>query len=67
MLFLLISLLGALIEGNVILTEANMERIVETLCKVRGAALKLGQMLSIQGRFKLFIISRHDIIFFSED
>ncbi|XP_066929287.1 atypical kinase COQ8B, mitochondrial-like [Clytia hemisphaerica] len=39
---------GALIEGNVVLTEANMERIVETLCKVRGAALKLGQMLSIQ-------------------
>uniref|UniRef100_A0A8C7HGS0 Atypical kinase COQ8A, mitochondrial n=1 Tax=Oncorhynchus kisutch TaxID=8019 RepID=A0A8C7HGS0_ONCKI len=28
--------------------EANAERIVRTLCKVRGAALKLGQMLSIQ-------------------
>lgn len=41
--------LGALIEGNVILTEANVERIVDTLCKVRGAALKFGQMLSIQG------------------
>lgn len=38
----------ALIEGNLILTESNVERIVETLCKVRGAALKLGQMLSIQ-------------------
>ena len=32
------------------LTEANAERIVETLCRVRGAALKLGQMLSIQGK-----------------
>ncbi|KAG8123345.1 putative Chaperone activity of bc1 complex-like protein, partial [Naja naja] len=28
--------------------NANAERIVSTLCKVRGAALKLGQMLSIQ-------------------
>ena len=42
-------ILGALIEGNKILTESNIERIVETLCKVRGAALKFGQMLSIQG------------------
>uniref|UniRef100_T1IMM0 Kinesin motor domain-containing protein n=1 Tax=Strigamia maritima TaxID=126957 RepID=T1IMM0_STRMM len=30
------------------LTEANAERIVNTLCRLRGAALKLGQMLSIQ-------------------
>lgn len=30
------------------LTEANVNRIVETLCKVRGAALKLGQIISIQ-------------------
>lgn len=32
-----------------LLSEANAERIVSTLCKVRGAALKIGQMLSIQG------------------
>ncbi|XP_073348910.1 atypical kinase COQ8B, mitochondrial [Pagrus major] len=31
-----------------LLSEANAERIVSTLCKVRGAALKIGQMLSIQ-------------------
>ena len=31
-----------------VLNEANAERIVATLCKVRGAALKLGQILSIQ-------------------
>uniref|UniRef100_A0A1B6C7G0 ABC1 atypical kinase-like domain-containing protein n=2 Tax=Clastoptera arizonana TaxID=38151 RepID=A0A1B6C7G0_9HEMI len=30
------------------LTPANAERIVNTLCKVRGAALKIGQILSIQ-------------------
>lgn len=38
-------------KGNdlsLFLTEENAERIVATLCKVRGAALKLGQMLSIQ-------------------
>ena len=34
--------------NSVFLTEENMQRIVDTLCKVRGAALKLGQMLSIQ-------------------
>ncbi|XP_022901536.1 atypical kinase COQ8B, mitochondrial isoform X2 [Onthophagus taurus] len=35
-------------QSNLFLTEANMERIVDTLCKVRGAALKIGQILSIQ-------------------
>lgn len=33
---------------SIFLTEENAQRIVDTLCKVRGAALKLGQMLSIQ-------------------
>lgn len=43
---------GASNEGsssNVFLNDANLERIVDTLCRMRGAALKLGQMLSIQG------------------
>jgi hypothetical protein len=35
------------------LSKANAERIVDTLCKVRGAALKLGQMISIQGKIDL--------------
>lgn len=35
-------------KTSLILNEANANRIVETLCKVRGAVLKLGQMLSIQ-------------------
>lgn len=30
------------------LSDSNVSRIVETLCKVRGAALKLGQIISIQ-------------------
>ncbi|KAK4469072.1 hypothetical protein MN116_006661 [Schistosoma mekongi] len=30
------------------LTDANLEKVVDTLCRMRGAALKLGQMLSIQ-------------------
>ncbi|XP_053488547.1 atypical kinase COQ8A, mitochondrial [Ictalurus furcatus] len=36
------------LDSNPFVSEANAERIVRTLCKVRGAALKLGQMLSIQ-------------------
>ncbi|KAJ7304495.1 hypothetical protein JRQ81_012067 [Phrynocephalus forsythii] len=39
---------GGLLEANPFLSEANAERIVDTLCKMRGAALKIGQMLSIQ-------------------
>ena len=35
-------------NSNLVLSEANAERIVQTLCRVRGAALKIGQMLSIQ-------------------
>lgn len=33
---------------RVFLSEANIDRIVSTLCRVRGAALKIGQILSIQ-------------------
>lgn len=35
-------------QASLVLSEANAERIVSTLCRVRGAALKLGQILSIQ-------------------
>ena len=34
---------------NPFYNDANLERIVSTLCRVRGAALKLGQMISLQG------------------
>ena len=40
---------NSLIGNSAFLSESNIERIVNTLCRVRGAALKLGQMLSIQG------------------
>ncbi|KAK9815604.1 hypothetical protein WJX72_006628 [[Myrmecia] bisecta] len=33
---------------NAYLTEQNAERLANALCRMRGAALKLGQMLSIQ-------------------
>lgn len=35
--------------SNLFLNDANLEKIVDTLCRMRGAALKFGQMLSIQG------------------
>ncbi len=37
-----------LVVDSVFLTEANAERLAVALCRMRGAALKLGQMLSIQ-------------------
>ena len=30
------------------MTERNAERLADALCRMRGAALKLGQMISIQ-------------------
>ncbi|CAG8974759.1 hypothetical protein HYALB_00000370 [Hymenoscyphus albidus] len=35
-------------EGSFMLSEANMERLVAKLSRMRGAALKLGQMISFQ-------------------
>lgn len=35
-------------EGSVMLSGANMERLVAKLSRMRGAALKLGQMMSFQ-------------------
>ncbi|XP_053671797.1 atypical kinase COQ8B, mitochondrial [Anopheles nili] len=39
---------GTLDMKQALLSPSNAERIVDTLCRVRGAALKLGQILSIQ-------------------
>lgn len=33
---------------GLVLTKSNTDRVALTLCKMRGAALKLGQMLSLQ-------------------
>ena len=35
-------------SGNVLTNDANADRLAATLCRMRGAALKMGQMLSIQ-------------------
>lgn len=37
--------------GSLMLSAGNMERLVVKLSKMRGAALKLGQMMSFQGSF----------------
>lgn len=36
-------------SGPLMLSGANMERLVAKLSRMRGAALKLGQMMSFQG------------------
>lgn len=36
--------------GSIFMSEANIRRLVDKLSKMRGAALKLGQFMSIQGR-----------------
>jgi aarF domain-containing kinase len=40
---------GSSSEGSLILNPSNMEKLVARLSRMRGAALKLGQMLSFQG------------------
>jgi aarF domain-containing kinase len=35
-------------SGSIITNDANADRLAATLCRMRGAALKMGQMLSIQ-------------------
>jgi aarF domain-containing kinase len=41
-------LVGSGTSGNPISSDANADRLAATLCRMRGAALKMGQMLSIQ-------------------
>ncbi|KAJ3099509.1 hypothetical protein HDU97_002998 [Phlyctochytrium planicorne] len=36
------------VGGSLILTKSNVQRIVDRLSRMRGAALKMGQMMSIQ-------------------
>lgn len=36
-------------KSSIFVNEANMERLVVKLSRMRGAALKLGQMMSFQG------------------
>ena len=39
----------AVAGDSLVLSATNMERLVAKLSKMRGAALKLGQMMSFQG------------------
>lgn len=39
--------------GSLMLSAGNMERLVAKLSRMRGAALKLGQMMSFQGLYAL--------------
>jgi aarF domain-containing kinase len=48
-------------NGSLILSSANMERLVAKLSKMRGAALKLGQMMSFQDS-KLLPKPIHDVL-----
>ena len=41
--------------GSLMLSAGNMERLVAKLSRMRGAALKLGQMMSFQGLLASFI------------
>ncbi len=36
-------------EGSLVFTQANAERLSATLAELRGAAMKLGQLISLQG------------------
>jgi aarF domain-containing kinase len=48
-------------NGSLWLSEANMERLVAKLSKMRGAALKLGQMMSFQDS-KMLPKPIHDVL-----
>lgn len=48
-------------SGSLILSSANMERLVAKLSKMRGAALKLGQMMSFQDS-KMLPKPIHDVL-----
>ena len=45
-------------NGSLFMSEANVSRLVDKLSRMRGAALKLGQFLSIQGNY-ILLVNRH--------
>lgn len=47
---------GSGTDGSLMLSGGNMERLVAKLSKMRGAALKLGQMMSFQGHNKFLVL-----------
>lgn len=54
-----------LASGPLMLSAGNMEVLVAKLSKMRGAALKLGQMMSFQGmNLFLYLIHTIDLLLF---
>lgn len=51
---------GASPSGSLLLSANNMERLVAKLSRMRGAALKLGQMMSFQGKTQYHPCLRND-------
>ena len=41
--------------SSLMLTEGNVKRLVSKLSQMRGAALKLGQFMSIQGLYDTYM------------
>lgn len=46
-------------KGSVFMSDANVRRLVASLGKMRGAALKLGQFMSIQGELPEALTASH--------
>ncbi len=46
-------------QGSVLMSEANVSRLVDKLSRMRGAALKLGQFMSIQGTDSFWLTYRY--------
>ena len=44
---------------SAIMSEVNVTRLVDNLSQMRGAALKLGQLMSIQGASLLYLNSSY--------
>ena len=57
------------LDAPVIMTEANIKRLVGKLSQMRGAALKLGQFLSIQGMLRIYILyfKKREVLIFVWD
>ena len=49
-------------EGSLMLSAGNMKRLVAKLSRMRGAALKLGQMISFQGQYASVANLQHELM-----
>lgn len=62
---------GSTSVGSPVASNDNADRLASTLCRMRGAALKMGQMLSIQDEslceFEFFAFWKTKICFFGAD